>query len=224
MQGLEIPGFSMNLSAALFSTGICATDSHGHISNGHWVMFSGAPHFEAVKKAFEHRYADTAKRKGFKKVVDWRLSWRYDLDNGFEGFPTKFDFTTDFRKFYCSGRFGLADDRALIEGSGSRVSLSASAEVEEVDDGVYKVVASNMLDLYTEVVLPQYYLAFRKLGYAFLIGPGAWVPLRDSDGRVYYEANGAPKMVHNQQIVLLVHSPIQDLYAVEGLLMPVKEG
>lgn len=222
MKNLEIPGLSFSLPMALFSNNECIVDTYGNISNGHWALFVGAPHFDAVKAALEKRYEVARKKKRSDTELRWRNSWRYVFANDLEGFSFDVDFRVAFNKFYHSGRFGLADDRVLLDGTGFSAKLSASAAVEEVDDGIYEIVETGMPGLYEEVINPQYYLIFRKLGYHFLIGPGAWRPVIDGAGEPVYK-DEKPVMTHDQQIILLTTHIEADLYGVEGVLMPQRE-
>ena len=210
---LNIKGVNVNLASALFGTGKTDTAINGtcgSISNGHWAIFSGSPDLAIIRKALLARAK--VKEMDFSKPFSIQPGDPLSVKNPV---ISKTDVKSHVWNLYYGKRYALAEDVAIIDGSGVTAQLVAYLPVTWVGDNLCRPARREMDEPYTVDVNPQYYFGLRKLGFSFLVGPGEMKPVKD-------EKTGEVENKLHPQVVLLVREGARDEFEVRGVLMGMR--
>lgn len=214
---LSIQGLSVNLPVALFGTSKEARCINGvdfSISNGHWAVYSGSPDLSLIRKAAEKRAKNGE--------IDWKTPKSYTLaDIKGQSWGSEYDIKKHLHQLYQGKRYALVDDYMVLNNTGTTVGVHAYTPMTCIGEDEYKPARKDMDEPYEVWFDPKYYIAFRKLGFDFLIGPGSWATKMVSEWDAERgEQVEIKEKVHKPQVALLVRW-VGDIFQVRGCLMPM---
>lgn len=216
---LNIQGLSVNLPIALFGTkkdARCISGTCGSVSNGHWAIFSGSPDLSLARKAAEKRA-----RNG---EIVWEKGKTFTLaDIKGQTWDNSTNMKESLRKLYYGRRYALVDDYMVINNKGTSLAVHGYLPMTWVGENEYKAARKEMDVPYEVWFDPKYYIAFRKLGFDLLVGPGDWEKkvVGQQTNPETGETEQVIEDVHKPQVGLLVKTNQQGIFEVRGCLMPM---